>query len=79
MDLKRKQTLCTALLLLADEEEVAKKKRAKRSIWVKPQLQRRAELEICSNLNIRMDKMHFDYVVERLYPYKATHYHQEKY
>ena len=26
MDLKRKQVLCTALLLLNDEEEVAKKK-----------------------------------------------------
>ena len=26
-----------------------------------------------------MDKIHFDYLLERLYPYKATHYHQGKY
>ena len=81
MDLKRKQTFCTALLLLDDEEELAKKIRARRSIWVKPWLQRRAELGIYSNLfqelleakslrdYIRMDKMLFDYLVERLYPY----------
>ena len=61
MDLKRKQTLCIALLLLDDEEEEAEKKRARRSIWVKPWLQRRAELGIYSNL-------HFDHLVERLYP-----------
>ena len=81
MGLKRKEAFCTTLLLLDDEEELAKKKRARRSIWVKPWLQRRAELGIYSNLfqelleakslrdYIRMDKMHFDYLVERLYPY----------
>ena len=81
MDLKRKQALRIALLLIDDEGEVAKKKRATRSIWVKPRLQRRAELGIYSNLfqellkakslrdYTRMDKMHFDYLVERLYPY----------
>ena len=50
MNLKRKQALSIALLLLDDEKEVAKKKRARRSIWVKPWLQRRAELGIYSNL-----------------------------
>ena len=47
---------------------------------MKPWLQRRAKLGICSNLfqellevkllrdYIRMDKMHFNYLVERLYP-----------
>ena len=81
MDVKRKQALCIVLLLLDDEEELTKKKRARRSIWVKPWLQRRAEPGIYSNLfqelleakslkdYIRMDKMHFDYLVERLYPY----------
>ena len=71
MDLKTEPALSTALLLLDNEEEVAKKKRARRSIWVKPWLQRRAELEIYSNLfqelleakslrdYIRMDKMHW--------------------
>ena len=81
MSLKRKQAFCTDLLLLDDKAEVAKKKRARWSIWVKPLLQKRAELEIYSNLfpellqakslrdYIRMDKMHIDYLVERLYPY----------
>ena len=71
MDLKTEPALSTALLLLDNEEEVAKKKRARRSIWVKSWLQRRAELEIYSNLfqelleakslrdYIRMDKMHW--------------------
>ena len=78
MHIKRK-ALCIALLLLYDQEEVAKKKRVKRGIWVK--LQRKAELGIYNNLfhkllkakslrdYIRMDKMFFDYLVERLYPY----------
>ena len=50
MDLKRKEALCIVLLLHDDGEEVAKKRRARRSIWVKPWLQRRAELGIYSNL-----------------------------
>ena len=65
------KTSCVALLLLDDKEEVAMKKRARRSIWVKTWLQRIAELGIYSNLfqelikaksfrdHIRMDKMHF--------------------
>ena len=81
MDLKRKESLCIALLLLDEEEEVVKKKQATQSIWVKPWLQRRAALEIYNNLfqellkakslrdYIRMDKMHIDYLVERLLPY----------
>ena len=78
MGLKRKQDLCIALL--DDEEEVAKEKRARRRIWVKLWLQRRVELGIYSNLfqellearslrdYIRMDKMHSDYLLERLHP-----------
>ena len=78
MHIKRK-ALCIALLLLYDLEEVAKKKRVKRGIWVK--LQRKAELGIYNNLfhkllkakslrdYIRMDKMFVDYLVERRYPY----------
>ena len=81
MDLKRKQALCIALLLLDEEEEVVKQKRARQSIWVKSWLQRRAELGIYNNLfeellkakslrdYIRMDKMHIDYLVKRLLPY----------
>ena len=81
MDLKGKQALCIALFLLDEEEEVVKKKRARRRIWVKSWLQRRAELGIYNNLfeellkakslrdYIRMDKMHIDYLVERLLPY----------
>ena len=81
MTLRRRQALCTALLLLDEEEQIARGNRAKRSIWVKPWLQRRAELGVYNNLfqelietnslkdYIRMDRMHFDYLVERLYPY----------
>ena len=81
MTLRRRQALCTALLLLDEEEEIARRNRAKRSIWVKPWLQRRAELGVYNNLfqeliernslkdYIRMDRMHFYYLVERLYPY----------
>ena len=78
MTLRRRQALCTALLLLDEEEEIARRNRAKRSIWVKPWLQRRAELGVYNNLFqelietnslIRMDRMHFEYLVERLYPY----------
>ena len=81
MDLKRKQALCIALLLLDEEEEVVKQKRARQSIWVKSWLQKRAELGIYNNLfeellkakslrdYIRMDKMQIDYLVERLLPY----------
>ena len=81
MTLRRRQGLCTALLLLDEEEEIARRNRAKRNIWVKPWLQRRAELGVYLNLfqelietnslkdYIRMDRMHFDYLVERLYPY----------
>ena len=50
MDLKRKESLCIALLLLDEEEEVVKKRQATQSIWVKPWLQRRAALEIYNNL-----------------------------
>ena len=50
MSLKRKQAFCIDLLLLDGKAEEAKKKRARWSIWVKPLLQKRAELEIYSNL-----------------------------
>ena len=78
MDRKKKQALCIALL--DDEEEVAWEKRARRNIWVKPWPQKRAKLRIYSNLfqelreakslrdYIRMDKMHSDYLIERLHP-----------
>ena len=81
MTLRRRQALCTALLLLDEEKEIARRNRAKRSIWIKPWLQRRAERGVYNNLfqelietnslkgYIRMDRMHFDYLVERLYPY----------
>ena len=55
MDLKRKQDLC--ITLLDDEEEVAKEKRARRRIWVKPWLQRRVELGIYSNPRITRSKI----------------------
>ena len=81
MILRRRQALCTALLLPDEEEEIVRRNRAKRSIWVKPWLQRRAELGVYNNLfqeliernslkdYIRMERMHFDYLLERLYPY----------
>ena len=81
MTLRRRQALCTALLLLDEEEEIARRNRLKRSICVKPWLQGRAELGVYNNLfqeliesnslkdYIRMNRMHFDYLVERLYPY----------
>lgn len=79
MALRKKQALCVALLLL--DEEVARRKRAKRSIRVKPWLQRRSELGVYSNLfhelietnslkdYIRMDRIHFDFLVEYILIY----------
>ena len=81
MTLRPRQALCTALLLLDEEEEVARNNRAPRSNWVKPWLERHDELGVYNNLfqelyetnslkeYIRMDRMYFDYLVERLYPY----------
>lgn len=58
-----------------------KKKQAKRSVWVKPLLEKRTELGVFNNLfqelletdalkdYIRMDQMHFNFLAERLYPY----------
>ena len=81
MTLRRRQALCTALLLLDEEEEIARNNRAPRSNWVKPWLERHDELGVYNNLfqelyetnslkeYIRMDRMYFDYLVERLYPY----------
>ena len=81
MTLRRRQAFCTALLLLDEEEEIARRNQAKRSILVKLWLQRRAKLGVYNNLfqelietnslkdYIRMDRMHLDYLVERLYPY----------
>ena len=78
MTLKRKQAICVALLLLDDEEE---KKQARRSVWVKPLLEKRTELGVFNNLfqelletdalkdYIRMDQMHFNFLADRLYPY----------
>ena len=80
MILRRRQALCTALLLLDEEEEIARNNRAPRSNWVKPWLERHDELGVYNNLfqelyetnsikeYIRMDRMYFDYLVERLYP-----------
>ena len=81
MTLRRRQTLCTALLLLDEEEEIARNHRKPRSKWVKPWLEKHDELGVYNNLfqelyeannlkdYIRMDRMHFDYIVERLYSY----------
>ena len=81
MTLRRRQALCTALLLLDEEEEVARNNRALWSNWVKPWLERHDELGVYNNIfqelyetnslkqYIRMDRMYFDYLVERLHPY----------
>ena len=81
MTLRRRQALCTALLLLDEEEDIARNNRAPRSNWVKPWLERHDEIGIYNNLfqelyetnslkeYIRMGRMYFDYLVERLYPY----------
>ena len=81
MELRRKQPLCVSLLLHEDEEEIAKKKRAKRTVSLKPWPQKKVEQGIYSNLfqklldskllrdYIRIDIMQFDYLAERLYPY----------
>ena len=81
MTLRRSQALCTALLLLDEEEEIARNNRAMQSNWVKPWLQSYDELGVYNNLfqelyetnslkeYIRMDRMYFNYLVERLYPY----------
>ena len=81
MTLRRRQALCTALLLLDEEEEIARNNRAPRSNWVKPWLETDDELGVYNNLfqelyetnslkeYIKMDRMYFDYLVERLYPY----------
>ena len=81
MTLRRRQALCTALLLLDEKEEIAPNNRAPRSNWVKPWLERHDELGVYNNLfqelyetnslkeYIRKDRMYFDYLVERLYPY----------
>ena len=81
MTFRRRQALCTALLLLDEEEEIARNNRASWSNWVKPWLERQDELGVYNNLfqglyeinslkeYIRMDRMYFDYLVERLYPY----------
>ena len=81
MTLRRRQALCTALLLLDEEEEIARNNRASWINWVKPWLERQDELGVYNNLfqglyeinslkeYIRMDRMYFNYLVERLYPY----------
>ena len=48
MTLKRKQALCIALLLLDDEDE--KKQAKRRSVWVKPLLEKRTEHGVFKNL-----------------------------
>ena len=84
MTLKRTQAIaCIALLLDDDSEQENVPPRKKRLIWVKPWLRKRVEQGIFNNLSqellvgdstsfrdyIRMDRLHFDYLVERLYPY----------
>ena len=84
MTLKRTQAIaCIALLLDDDSEQENVPPRKKRLIWVKPWLRKRVEQGIFNNLfqellvgdstsfrdYIRMDRLHFDYLVERLYPY----------
>ena len=84
MTLKRTQAIaCIALLLDDDSEQENVPPRKERLIWVKPWLRKRVEQGIFNNLfqellvgdstsfrdYIRMDRLHFDYLVERLYPY----------
>ena len=84
MTLKRTHAMaCIAILLDDDSEQENVPPRKKRLIWVKPWLRKRVEQGIFNNLfqellvgdstsfrdYIRMDRLHFDYLVERLYPY----------
>ena len=49
MTLRRREPLCTALLLLDEEEEIARNNRAPRSNWVRPWLERHDELGLYNN------------------------------
>ena len=84
MTLKRTQAIAFIALLLDDDSEQENvPSRKKRLIWVKPWLRKRVEQGTFNNLfqellvgdstsfrdYIRMDRLHFYYLVERLYPY----------
>ena len=74
-------TIATIALLLDEEEHVDKKKRVKRDLWTRPWIKRREEEGCFHTLFqelkredvqgfkefIRLDKTHFEYVVEKLY------------
>ena len=81
MTLTRAQTIACIYLLL-DEDDCKDFRPSKRSVWVKPWLEKRAEQGAYHNLFqelllddaksfkefIRMDRLHFQFLVERLYP-----------
>ena len=94
MTLTRAQTIACIYLLL-DEDDCKDFRPSKRSVWVKSWLEKRAEQGAYHNLFqelllddaksfkefIRMDRLHFQFLVEKLYPrlIKTRHCHEKKY